>query len=60
MDIDRPVVLCHECGAPVEQAWMLYCRACWRKLNTSPSVRVLFDKQGRRYKFDGHRWYKVG
>jgi predicted amidophosphoribosyltransferase len=56
-----PEVLCHECGKPVEETWMLYCGACWRKLNSIPAkreVKVLFDRDGHRYERIGARWIK--
>jgi len=31
MDIDKPVVVCIECGAVVGAAWELYCDKCYRK-----------------------------
>jgi len=32
VDIDKTVVLCHECGKPVKLAWQLYCDDCYSYL----------------------------
>lgn len=72
MDIDKPVILCCECGEPVEESWQLFCRKCYRRLKALPvevksvdrkclskdsSGRfICVDRHGRRYHFDGKGW----
>lgn len=74
MDIDKPVVLCYECGEPVEESWQLFCRYCYRKLRSmppeakavnldslgkSPAGRfICYDKGGHRYEYTGKAWIR--
>jgi len=30
--LDKPVVVCHECGRPVREPWHLWCDVCYMKL----------------------------
>jgi hypothetical protein len=32
MIIDKPVVVCHECGRAVREVWHLWCDACYMRL----------------------------
>lgn len=43
MDIDKPVVVCVECGKPVRISWQLFCDDCYVKLKAS-SGDILDDR----------------
>jgi len=45
MIIDRPVVVCHECGRPVREAWHMWCDSCYWKL-AGQSVSIECERLG--------------
>lgn len=73
MDIDKPVVLCHECGKPVKLAWQLYCDDCYSYLVSEKvpedditadsgkafDSEALLDRRGNRYVFNGKAWVRM-
>lgn len=61
MDIDKPIVVCIECGCAVSEGWMLYCDRCYRRLLGTCDkdvVNVVYDKSGQRYEFNGRGWFR--